>query len=135
MNETTASSVMTIGGDPHFIYLMQYYARKSGRQAVTAPPGKEAVTFARQKKPAVIVLEADLPGTPGWEVLRALKANRVTSEIPVVICSWLDEETRSLTEGAAGYLRKPVSYGDFVTVLADVAPPEPQGGGDGHTPG
>ena len=122
---------MTVGSDPHFIYLMQYYARKSGRQAMTAPPGEEAVAFARQQRPAVIVLEADLPGAPGWDVSRALKANRATSEIPVVICSWRHEETRSLAEGAAGYLRKPVSYGDSVTVLTGVALPEPRGDGRG----
>ncbi len=114
------SIVMIIGVDSNFTYLMQYYARKSGRQAVVSSPDEEALILAKREKPEVIVLEADLVDAVGWDVLQALKADQATCHIPVVVCSWLDEETGGLSDGVACYLQKPVLYGDFLTALADV---------------
>ena len=119
MNSAAASTIMIIGDDSDFSYLMQRYVRQSGHQMVVAGLGEEAVALARREKPVVIMLEADLPDKTGWDVLRALKADRATCDIPVVICSWLDEEARSLAEGADGYLRKPVMYRDFLAALVE----------------
>ena len=127
MDDVIAPAIMVIGNDSDFSYLMQRYARQSGHQIVIARPGEEALTLARRERPMVIVLETDVPERAGWDTLRALKADQATRDIPVVICSWLDKEARSLAEGAAGYLRKPVLYRDFLTALAcagQVTPPD-----------
>jgi CheY-like chemotaxis protein len=119
MDRATAPTVMIVGDDSDFSYLMQRYVRQSGYQMTIAHPGEKALKLAKQKRPAVIVLEIDPPETVGWDMLQALKADPDTHNIPVVICSWADERTRGLAEGAAGYLRKPVLYGDFLRALAD----------------
>ena len=119
MDHATTPTVMIVGDDSDFSYLMQRYVRQSGYQMMIAHPGKEALKLAGGEKPAVIMLEIDPPETIGWEMLRALQADPNTHDIPVVICSWLDEKTRGLAEGAIGYLRKPVLYGDFLKALAD----------------
>jgi CheY-like chemotaxis protein len=119
MNQVAASTIMIVGDDADFSYLMQRYVRQSGHRMLIAGPGEQVVALARQNKPAAIVLEADRPETTIWNVLRTLKADQLTCDIPVVICSWRDEEARSLAEGADGYLRKPVMYEDFLVTLAE----------------
>jgi CheY-like chemotaxis protein len=47
-----------------------------------------------------------------------LKADPEVGKIPVIVCSWLDEEARGLTEGADIYLRMPILYADFEAALA-----------------
>jgi len=120
VGKAAASTIMVIGINSDFTYLMQYYTRKSGRQALVSSPDKEALTLAKREKPAVVVLEADLAGAVGWDVLQALKADQTTCHIPVVVCSWLDEATSELAERAACYLQKPISYQDFLTALVHI---------------
>jgi CheY-like chemotaxis protein len=119
MDHATASTVMIVGDDSDFNYLMQRYVRQSGYQMAIAHPGEKVLKLAKRKRPTVIILEIDPPKTVGWDMLQALKADPDTHDIPVVICSWADERTRGLAEGATAYLRKPVLYGDFLKALAD----------------
>ena len=121
MSDTGASIVMIVGSDAHFIYLMQHYTRASGHQAVVAPLDGEVVALAKQKRPAMIVLESDLAESASRDILQALKADQATNDFPVMVCSWQDEETSILAQEADSYLRKPVSYEEFLAALKEVA--------------
>jgi DNA-binding response OmpR family regulator len=114
-------AIMIIGDNADFCYLMRRYVSQTAHHAVRAYPEVDAVALAREVRPIAIVLEADPPGSRCWPVLRALKAERSTCDIPVLLCSWLDDdEEHSLDEGADVYLRKPVLYEDLLAALADV---------------
>jgi CheY-like chemotaxis protein len=120
MDQAAGATIMVVGDDSSFCYLMRRYANKSTHRIMFAYSGEEALALARRERPAVVVLEAGRPGTMGWSVLRALRADQATRGIPVVLCSWWDEEEQGLEEGADVYLRKPILYEDFLTALADV---------------
>jgi hypothetical protein len=47
-----------------------------------------------------------------------LKTDPEVGKIPVIVCSWLDEEMRVLAEGADIYLRLPILFADFEAALA-----------------
>lgn len=127
INQSRSDTIMIVGDDPSFCYLMRRYVTKSAYNTVFAYLGEEALAMAQQERPAAIVLEVGRPDTLGWRVLRALRENPATRDIPVVLCSWLDEEERGLEEGAGVYLRKPILYEDFVAALAslDIHPNDP----------
>jgi two-component system, chemotaxis family, response regulator PixH len=120
MNQATPGSIMVIGNDAHFCYLIQSYIRESSRQALISSLLDDALTLARSEQPAAIVMEIDHPGNLGWYLLRQLKAETLTNCIPVVLCSWLDEQKRGREEGAAACLRMPILYKDFVGVLTEI---------------
>ena len=115
-----ARTIMVIGMNSDFTYLMQYYTRKSGCQVLVSSADQGALMLAKREKPTVVVLEADAAEAAGWDVLQALKADQATRHIPVVVCSWLDEASSGLSECANFYLQKPISYQDFLTALAHV---------------
>jgi CheY-like chemotaxis protein len=116
-----ASIVMILGSESHFIYLARYYTERSGHRASIAPIDEEAIALAEQQKPAMIMLEPDLILPFSRDLLRALKTSRATRDIPVVVCSWQDEETSILASEADSYLQKPVSYEGFLAALREVA--------------
>jgi CheY-like chemotaxis protein len=116
-----ASIVMILGSEAHFIYLVRYYTERSGHQAFVAPIDEEAIALAEKKRPAMIMLEPDLMLPASRDLLRALKTNRATRDIPVVVCSWQDEYTSILASEADSYLQKPVSYEGFLDALREVA--------------
>ena len=121
MSSAGASIVMILGSEAHFIYLVRYYTEKSGHQALVAPIDEEAIALAEQERPAMIVLEPDLVLPASRDLLRALKTDRATRDIPVVVCSWQDEDTSILASEADSYLQKPVSYEGFLAALKEVA--------------
>jgi len=109
---------MVIGNDAHFCYLMQSYIRESSRQALIISLMDDALTLAQREQPTAIIMEIDHLGNQGWYMLRQLKSEMTTNCIPVVLCSWQDEQKRGFEEGAAAYLRMPILYKDFISVLA-----------------
>ncbi len=112
-----AKTIMIAANDPNLIYLLQRYAEESGFGTVKTGCGEDALTLAQNAKPAVIILEIELPGTKSWDILRWLKSEPTTHNIPIVVYSWLDEEVCSQVEGVAGYLQRSVLYDDFLAVL------------------
>ena len=61
-----------------------------------------------------------LPSKSGWEVLRELKSDPATADIPVMIVSMLDDHDSSFTLGATAWFVKPVRRDDLLTRLSDL---------------
>lgn len=108
---------MIAANDPNIIYLLQRYAEESGFQTVKTSQDTDVLNLARQVKPALIIVEINLPGTMGWEVLRWLKAEPGTRDIPVVVYASLDEDMCDPIEGVVGCLQESVMYDDFLATL------------------
>ena len=120
MKQTANHRIIVAGGDSNFSYLMQRYVRRCAHKIVYASPGEDLVELAKCQKPAAIILEVDRPETIGWQLLQDLKVDQETGAIPVIVCSWLEEETLALDQGANAYLRLPILYSDFVTALESI---------------
>ncbi len=63
-----------------------------GYRVITADSGREAINLALRQKPSLILLDVILPQKDGFEVLKELKANSKTKDIPVVILSNLGQD-------------------------------------------
>jgi CheY-like chemotaxis protein len=81
---------------------------KAGFQVSTAADGEEALQVANDKLPDIILLDMMLPKISGPDVLKALKGNPATMDIPVVVLTSLSQrnEEKLLHEGAAAYFEK-----------------------------
>jgi CheY-like chemotaxis protein len=112
--------IMVIGGDTHFSYLMQRYVSTSLHQITYVNFGDDVLARAKGEKPIAIVLEVDPPEMIGWHTLQVLKTDPKTRRIPVIVCSWLDEEAHGFDLGADCYLHMPILYPDFEAALADI---------------
>ena len=67
--------------------------------------------------PQVVLLDPDLPGMKGLEVLRRIRADTRTRYLPVVVLTSSDEERDRMAaydQYANSYVRKPVDYDEFV---------------------
>jgi CheY-like chemotaxis protein len=87
---------------------------KAGYDVVSAVDGEAALLIARERNPDLILLDMMLPKLDGLGVLRALKHDPQTANIPVIVLSGLGQrnETRLKKEGAAAYFTKSDSLFD-----------------------
>ena len=82
---------------------------KLGHTVIAAEDGEEALRLARAELPELILLDLIMPKIQGFEVLRTLKADPTTCNIPVIVMSNLSQATdkeTTLNAGAIEYFVK-----------------------------
>ena len=82
--------------------------QNAGYEVICAEDGESALQMAQEQHPDLVLLDMILPKMSGPEVLKHLKSEPATAEIPVVVLSSLSEKNRKklLEEGAEEYLEK-----------------------------
>jgi two-component system response regulator len=106
---------------------------RSSAKLIVAHNGQEALNilfapgeFASQNQKKIIsmvLLDLNLPMISGLEVLRQIRADTSTRELPVIVLtSSMDEKDSQECGylGASEYIRKPTSYSEFVKIVRDV---------------
>jgi two-component system phosphate regulon response regulator PhoB len=81
-------------------------------QILEAPNGSLALELARKERPDLLLLDCMMPGLAGIEVLKSLKNDPLTADIPVIMLSaqgQAKDREQALRLGARAYLVKPFS--------------------------
>ena len=117
--------VLVVEDSRQFSNLLAFYLRQEGYTPVQHYDGVGVLDRARELKPALITLDVMLPDRDGWDVLRALKSDPQTKDIPVLVISVLENGALGLSLGAVDYLVKPIGRDDLQRLLSRLATPEP----------
>jgi len=94
--------------------------QRTNMHLITRLCGKQTVGTAIECMPNLILLDLDLPDMPGNEVLKQLKKNQKTKEIPVVILSanaMQNQIDELMMKGAENYLTKPIDIIEFLKII------------------
>ena len=110
-------TILTIDDDAQVIGLYERYLHPQGYQVAPLTNPARAVEYAKKVKPFAITLDIMMPGMDGWTVLDALKADPETRNIPVIICSIVEDIEKGFSLGASDYLVKPILEEDIVNSL------------------
>jgi len=100
--------LLLIEDDAVTVRLVRAYLHDAGYDLAEASTPAHGLELARRLRPAAILLDLDLNGEDGLQLLERLKADPVTRDIPVVIESVLAEQRRGFLLGASDYLVKPL---------------------------
>lgn len=114
------ADIVVIEDDRPSLDLLTAYLAGNAFRVTPARDGASGLEAVRRVKPAVVLLDIRLPGMDGWSVLKALKDDVATRDIPVVVVSIVDEHARGAALGAAAYLVKPVSRDALLSALGSV---------------
>ncbi|TAK25021.1 MAG: hybrid sensor histidine kinase/response regulator [Chloroflexota bacterium] len=121
--------VLVVEDEQSAANLLVLYLARGGYRTESAFDGTQALEKARTLHPAAITLDIMLPKIDGWEVLRALKNDAQTRDIPVVIASIVDNKSLGYALGAADYFVKPI---DRRALLARLGRVRSSAGADGR---
>jgi signal transduction histidine kinase/DNA-binding response OmpR family regulator len=109
--------VIVIEDDPASAELLTRQIERAGFRTKIARTGVDAVAMAKELKPAAITLDILLPDVDGWEVLKRLKRDEMTRDIPVIVVSVVDNPELGTALGALDYFVKPVEAKELVKRL------------------
>jgi CheY-like chemotaxis protein len=104
-----SNSKVLLVEDSKFLRMANEHAlSRAGYLVSTAADGEEALQVAQDKLPDIILLDMMLPKISGPDVLKALKKNPATMDIPVIVLTSLSQknEGRLIHEGAVAYFEK-----------------------------
>ncbi len=122
--DPTKKIVLAIDDDAGVITLLKRYLEHDGYQVIGVMQSRHALEMAQrlaaETNLIAITLDVVMPHIDGWQVLRALKRDPQTKDIPVILCSIVEGLEQGLGLGAAVCLRKPVTRDEVLDALRKV---------------
>ncbi|MCI5120729.1 MAG: response regulator, partial [Candidatus Electrothrix sp. AUS4] len=113
--------VLVIEDDTRFAALLVRQCREKGLKCIATSSGEEGLVLAERYLPIAIILDLQLPGLSGWEVLESLKNRIELRHIPVHIISAAEVGERALrSKGAVDALQKPVCQEQLELALLNI---------------
>jgi sigma-B regulation protein RsbU (phosphoserine phosphatase) len=113
-------SLLIVDDDPASRALLRHYLRGKGYDVTDAADGPQALALLEQQRFDLVLLDVEMPGTGGLEVLRAIRRAHPRAELPVMMATVKDRSSdvvEALGAGANDYVTKPF---DLPVVLARV---------------
>lgn len=109
--------ILVIEDDPDILEILEYNLSNEGFDVACAIDGERGLREAAANKPALVLLDLMLPGIPGLEVCRRLRAGEDSRDIPIIIVTAKGEEVDAvagLEVGADDYVTKPFRIRELV---------------------
>jgi DNA-binding response OmpR family regulator len=115
--------VLCADDDEDILSLVALRLERAGYEVLTATDGDEAVRIARERLPALAVLDVMMPKRTGYEVLATLRGDTAFDELKVILLSARVQEAdvaRGIDAGADAYLPKPFKAQDLVATVQEL---------------
>ncbi len=123
MVEGSGATVLLVDDNVELIDVMARSLRDVGHFTVLgAEDGATGLELALATRPACIVIDVMMPGLDGYQLVRALRGDTASAQIPLVILTALAQDEHrlgGLLAGADQYLVKPVKIQDLIAAIAE----------------
>jgi len=109
--------ILIVDDEPLNVQLMENQLAQYSYDTIAAYCGEDALEIVEKELPDLIILDIVMPGIDGFEVIRAIRANKLTADIPIILCTVLnskEERIRGLNIGADEFLNKPIMFEELV---------------------
>lgn len=115
--------VLVIDDNPDLLDIVDAILTESGYIVAKCTSGENGVEIAKSLKPDLILLDINMPKMDGFEVLKMLKEEDITKNIPVAMFSVrtdLRDKRMSFQKGAIDYISKPFQYGKLTEKIENI---------------
>jgi DNA-binding response OmpR family regulator len=122
--------ILVVDDEDDILQFLELVLREKGYEVVTAAGGQEALTRAQIEKPDLVLLDIMMPQMDGWEVLKLLRVDDETAQIPVAMLSARTEakdRVQGLQEGAVDYICKPFALQELLDKIGTIFQAEERG--------
>jgi two-component system phosphate regulon response regulator PhoB len=120
---TSKPIILVVDDDLPILGLMRTLLREFGFEAVTAENGEQAIAEARSRRPSAVLIDRNMPGMTGDEIIRTLRKEPGFDDLPILIISGQAVSASELsTLGADGAIMKPFDVMELINQLRSFVP-------------
>jgi len=110
--------ILVVDDDAPIITLMRSLLREFGYEARTATSGPAAIEAARAEAPDLVLLDKNMPGMSGEDVIKALRGEAGLKEVPILLLTGDPVSRQEIAElGANGTVQKPFDLQDLLAQI------------------
>jgi CheY-like chemotaxis protein len=116
-----APEVLVVEDNPANMRLITFLLKARGYEPRGAANAAEALAALEQSRPALILMDLQLPGMDGYELTRKIKADPAKRDIPIVALTayaMKGDQEKAIAAGCDGYLTKPIDKAALEQELA-----------------
>jgi len=115
--------ILVVEDNPLIMELVRTLLDSFGYESIEAADGAMALLLSKKNKLNLILLDIQLPGIDGTEILKILKGDPATRDIPVIALTahaMRGDEEKFLKAGCSGYVSKPIDIQKFKSIIAEL---------------
>ena len=119
----TGARLLVVDDDTDVSAMAALVLRRAGHTVTAVDSGPAALAQIERTPYDLVLLDINMPGMDGWEVLRILKADEGTAQIPVAMFSVRGEvrdKVHGLQDGAIDYITKPFGVDELIQRVATI---------------
>jgi DNA-binding NarL/FixJ family response regulator len=109
--------VLVVDDSPDTLSVLTDAIEEAGMSVLVAREGDDALSIVERVTPDVILMDAVMPGTDGFETCRRLKQNKALAHVPVIFMTGLRDSEHiieGLEAGGVDYVTKPIVPGELL---------------------
>src|SRR5215813_9237896 len=115
--------ILIVEDNPKNLKLLRDTLQVKGYHTVETDTGEEGVQLARERRPALVLMDIQLPGMSGIEALRELRADSTTRAIPVIAVTasvMAQDRQKIMAAGFDGFQGKPISVRELLETIRGI---------------
>jgi len=115
--------ILIVEDNPKNLKLVRDTLQVKGYQTIEAQTGEDGVRLAQERRPALILMDIQLPGINGVEALHQLRADPLTHETPIIAVTasvMPHDRTRIMAAGFDGFQGKPISVRELLATVREI---------------
>ncbi|MBF0381025.1 MAG: PAS domain S-box protein [Magnetococcales bacterium] len=112
-NSSTKPLIFVVDDDDIFQNILALFLEKSGYSVKRLDGGKQAIELCENLMPDLIMMDAVMPDIDGFTACQAIKNNKNTANIPIIMVTGNDDATsveQAFGSGAEEYITKPIQW-------------------------
>ena len=112
--------ILIVEDNPKNLKLTRDVLQFKGYETIEADSAEAGITLARERQPALILMDIQLPKMDGHEAMKVLKADETTRQIPIIAVTSFamkGDRERLLADGFNAYLAKPLDIKELRKVV------------------
>lgn len=119
-----SATILVVDDEPDVLFMTSFSLRSlGGFRILEAHDGQEAYEVAVSEQPDAIVMDIKMPRMTGYEACRQIRANPMTTHIPVILLSAKGQKAEieeGLAAGATDYMLKPYAPVSLITRVKEL---------------
>ena len=111
------TKVLIADDEPNIVVSLEFLMKREGFEVLVARDGAAALEAIRRERPALVLLDAMMPGMTGFDVCEAVRADAAVRDTRILMLTAKGRDTdaaRGVGAGADAYVTKPFSTRDLV---------------------